>query len=365
MTLVEQLQERGWTVGLAADVDPRDPGHPDLRWLVNRTSFFPVPARAVDDHAASLRRAASTIRQLWTATRTFQPSVIHYHSLSRAPYVALLRLRHEAPIVATCHIEFNPSRYRVRGTMLLNQCWPGFLGDRVVAVSRTMESLLTRDLGVPSSRVVHIPHGVDASHFRPPTDEEARAARAAFDLPHDAPVVALVGRLDPVKGHDVLFHALRQLADTGLTVHAVCAGEGGFASEIEADARETGVRDHVSFPGHVDPRSVYWAADVNVLPSRREGFALVVPEAMLCGIPTIRTPAAGAQDQIDDGRNGRIVPFDAPRALADRLRHLLTHAHERREMGQEALRTAHDRFTEPHMVDATERLYTSLLPIGP
>ena len=71
------------------------------------------------------------------------------------------------------------------------------------------------------------------------------------------------------------------------------------------------------FLGYIDrAQHAMWAADVFVLPSRVEGFALVIAEAMATGLVPIRTPSGGALDQIVEGETGLLIPFENPNALA-------------------------------------------------
>ena len=78
--------------------------------------------------------------------------------------------------------------------------------------------------------------------------------------------------------------------------------------------REPGSPARCSFSGIRTADMCCGPSDVCVLPSRQEGFAVAIIEAMLCGVVPIRTPAAGAAEQIDDGTNGSIpVPFESPK----------------------------------------------------
>jgi glycosyltransferase involved in cell wall biosynthesis len=103
-------------------------------------------------------------------------------------------------------------------------------------------------------------------------------------------------------------------------------------------------------------REAYWAADIGLLPSRAESFGLVIPEAMRCGCVPVRTPSGGWQDQIVDGVNGFVVPFDDAPALAERIATLADR--ERREtMRGRAIAHATENFDQRRMLAATADLY--------
>lgn len=152
---------------------------------------------------------------------------------------------------------------------------------------------------MPSSRIRLIPHGVDDTYLRPPSQVERNKTRQSLGLTPDSPVVCLVGRLSWEKGHHTFVRAIVYLLEQGQPVIGLCAGKGPLKEKIEGLAADLGVTSYVHLLGHTDARQVYWASDVCVLPSQREGFSLVIPEAMLCGTVPVRTPAAGAEDQIE------------------------------------------------------------------
>jgi len=232
----------------------------------------------------------------------------------------------------------------------------------MIAKSLTLANAFSEKLHFPKDQISQIYYGIDDGHFRPPTASERRSARESFGLKNHEHVVCLVGRLDPVKGHQILFDAIHALKKAGLRVKAICAGAGEkFENDIKAQSKELQLDDQIVFPGHADPRQVYWASDINVLPSYREGFAMVIPEGMLCGLPAIRTPAAGSQDQIIEDKTGYIVSFDAPDQLAKRMRFLFDHPAKRKDMGQAAREYALDHFTLEAAVDQTERLYRGMI----
>ncbi|ARA93333.1 hypothetical protein AWN76_009270 [Rhodothermaceae bacterium RA] len=131
---------------------------------------------------------------------------------------------------------------------------------------------------------------------------------------------------------------------------------------MQALARRHGVADQVHFPGFTDARTALWAADVLVLPSRREGLPMAVVEAMHCGVVPVRTPAGGHHEQIRDGVTGFLVPFDDAAALTDRLAPLLTDEALRDRMARAARQHALAHFTVDAMTRRTLQLYRAALP---
>lgn len=147
--------------------------------------------------------------------------------------------------------------------------------------------------------------------------------RAVYDGPLR---LVAVGRLDPVKGHDVLLRALVDVPDAVLTV----LGEGHARPSLEKAVADRGLADRVRLPGwSEDVAGELRAYDVLVLPSRSEGWPLTVVEAMLAGLPVVATTVGSVPEIVQDGRTGLLVPKDDAAALAVALRRTADRAFRR------------------------------------
>lgn len=194
-----------------------------------------------------------------------------------------------------------------------------FTPDRIISLSAKSSDFVATQFPAIAPRIDTIYCGINTDHFRVPSRQERADARAALGLDEQTLACAVVGRLDWNKGHDLLIGAVRAVRDTlGRPIHGFMAGSGHNEAEIRTLARQSPNDEKtLTVLGHVtDVRDVMWASDIFVLPSRLEGFGLVVVEAMACGVPAIRTPSGGASDQIIEGENGLIVPFEDVDALA-------------------------------------------------
>jgi glycosyltransferase involved in cell wall biosynthesis len=122
-------------------------------------------------------------------------------------------------------------------------------------------------------------------------------------------VVGHVGRLDPVKNHEMLIEAFARASQQDQRLRLVCIGEGDPArvAVLHALAKRLEVNDRVTFAGRrSDLAAVYSALDVLALTSVREGFPNVVAESMLCGIPAVVTDTGAAAEIV--GSLGEVVP---------------------------------------------------------
>lgn len=146
----------------------------------------------------------------------------------------------------------------------------------------------------------------------------------------EAPLVGIVGRLQPWKGQEVFLRAAARIAarcqDARFLVvgGAVLGSEGSYPGDLRRLAGELGLDGSVCFAGHQE--DVYpWfdVLDVVVHASIGEPFGLVLVEAMALGKPLIATDAGGPTEIVEDGRSGLLVPPGDPGLLADAVERVL------------------------------------------
>ncbi|MSP22697.1 MAG: glycosyltransferase family 1 protein [Dehalococcoidia bacterium] len=235
--------------------------------------------------------------------------------------------------------------------------------DRVVAATAHERQLLRQIYRVPAERVAVIPLGVDLEVFR---SRDAGTARAALGIAAGARVLLAVGRLEPLKGFDILIRALAQLTDDDEVILLLAGGDERSAPErerLEAVAREVVVADRVRFLGavpHQELAQYYNAADVVVVPSFYESFGLVALEAMASGVPVVASRVGGLVATISDGRTGYLVPWRCPEPFAEKLDLLLRNEPLRRSLGA-AARASMERYAWSTVAERLAALYEEVL----
>lgn len=201
------------------------------------------------------------------------------------------------------------------------------------------------DLGVSGEKIFVAHHAVDnAAYARPVSEEELRALRSSLRLPADRRIVLYVGRLETIKGLDILLTAF---AKSGISdAVLVLAGTGSEESALEQQAMRLGILSRVRFTGYIPVEGIapyYASAYVAVLPSitmatGKECWGLVANEAMNQGVPVIATDAVGAAagGLVQHEFNGLIVPEHDAESLAKALGRLLSSPDLRETMSRNA-----------------------------
>ena len=187
--------------------------------------------------------------------------------------------------------------------------------NSVVAVSEGLRSRVL-ELGISPDRAIVQHNGVDGECFQ---IRDSHAARRTLGLPIHERVITFVGNLVHEKGPDVLLEAVGRLHASGVSdLRVLFVGEGHDKDELLARAGALGIGKRVNFLGRLTAAEVavsMAAADVQCLPSRREGCPNVVLEALASGRPVIGSAIGGVPELLSE-RNGILVPPDDPDALA-------------------------------------------------
>ncbi len=219
--------------------------------------------------------------------------------------------------------------------------------DRLVANTEGEARELIELYGAQPAKVSIVPPGVDLSTFSP---GDRTRARVTLGLDPDAHLLLFVGRIQPLKGPDVLLRAAQELVSRdphrrGSLQVAVLGGPSGTGlahpHELEDLAVELGIGDLVRFVKPA-PRPVladwYRAADLLVMPSHSESFGLVALEAEASGTPVVAAAVGGLPTAVGDG--GVLVPTHDPAQWATALRSLLDDPMRRRALSQRAIEHA-------------------------
>jgi glycosyltransferase involved in cell wall biosynthesis len=218
--------------------------------------------------------------------------------------------------------------------------------DAVICVSNHLMRAIV-DLGVSSSSVYVVRNGVDRTLFVP---GNRGVARKRLNLPADAAVVLWVGRMDPIKGLDVLIDACGAVIRTEPNFCLCLVGDGPLRTHLWNRVVSEGLERHVRLVGSMAQETLadwYRAADLTVLPSYSEGLPNVLVESRSCGTPFVASDVGGVSE-IVDSRLDRLVPpgdarmlgeaiLESLRATHDTPRDIRAHSWEEHARGMEAV----------------------------
>ncbi|MGI9621489.1 MAG: glycosyltransferase family 4 protein [Acidimicrobiales bacterium] len=306
------------------------------------------------------------LREVYGLFREIEPDIVHTHNPKPGVYGRIAARVARVPVVVnTVHgLYAQPSDALARRSAVysLERLAAGFSDAELVQNPEDVAVL--RRLRVPESRIHLLGNGVDLERFRPPSETERAESRADLGVDEDDIVIGAVGRLVLEKGYAELFEAFGHIRRTHPTAKLVVVGPhepdkaDALGSELMAEAEAAGV----SFLGHQeDVESLYWAMDIYVLASHREGFPRSAMEAAACGLPIVATNIRGCRQVVTAGTNGMLVPVRDARAFAEALSKLVSDTDLRERMSAAAVIKARDEFDQQQVIDTTLAVYERLL----
>lgn len=280
----------------------------------------------------------STIRIL----RRYRYDLIHAHWLIPQGIIAVIAIfltSRRIPVLCTSH---GGDLYGLKGRLLTRlKKWIIANLKALTVVSRSMREEVKR-LGADHEKVHVVPMGTDLKNrFVPPGTRQNNGS------------LLFVGRLVEKKGLRYLIDALPLILKKHPQASLRIAGDGPEKGTLQLQSKRLGINDHVRFLGAAKNKSLpdlYRTADVVVFPSviagggDREGFGLVLVEALGCECATVVTDLPAMQDIIVDGKTGFVVPQKNVQKLAEKIVSLLDDPEMGRSVGKEGRRFVVERY---------------------
>ena len=287
------------------------------------------------------------------AIRDIAPDVVHMHSgiwykvslAARAAKVPkLIYTEHGRPVV---------DRWLSRWTDRL----AAGRTDVIVAVSAAVFDRLQRlNLGA-RSRMIVIENGVDTSRFVPALDNGK--LRNELGIAPQVPIIGSVGRLESIKGYDVMVEAFARLCQDwqGPVPALVVGGDGSERERCLAMARSHGLSSVHLLGWRDDIHDLHSAFTIFTMSSRSEGTSVSLLEAMSAGLCPVVTAVGGNAAVLGEDLRHRLVPTENPAALATAWRHALVDASARSRDAHTARRRVQDSFSLARMIRRYQDLY--------
>ncbi|MCQ2413852.1 MAG: glycosyltransferase [Clostridia bacterium] len=239
----------------------------------------------------------------------------------------------------------------------------GALYNAVTTLTVSTAKAATEDLraeGVDMRRVVTVQNGV-AFPGRLPYTEKSRLL-SSLGFPENCFVIGGCGRLEDIKGFDILLRAGAAVAPRCPEMRFLIVGDGTKRRALETQAEAAGIAPICRFVGFLeDPAPYENLFSVNVNPSRgTETSCLVTSECMALGIPTLASDFGGNPEMVENGVNGYLFPSGNAAALADLLVLLYTNRPLLRLLSHSSMQTYRRRFSRRRMLSDYRRIFDKL-----
>ncbi len=216
------------------------------------------------------------------------------------------------------------------------------------------QSFLAR--GFDHDKILKVRYGVDLELFLPFPDRTFSST----------PTILFVGAIGFQKGIPYLLETVRNLRAKGKPLRLKLIGrmEKDFEGWLRSNPLRSEIDEHIPFVPNNELAIHFRGADVFVLPSVQEGLALVIAEAMACGLPVVATENTGASEFIESGKNGIIVPARSANELETAINDLIESRKQAETIGKEAALTSQT-FSWEAYGEAIDQTYNTILHQSP
>ena len=282
--------------------------------------------------------------------------ISHAHFVYKPGYIGTILGRlFRRPVVITAwgsdvHQNLNNAGPLYRAKTLKAIMW----STRVISVSANMKNLISEE-GF-GEKVTVIPGGFWGNGFYP---EGNTQAKELLSLSLDTELILFIGNLVPIKGVDVLLHAIKNTLPKKKNIVLLLIGDGDSGPSLKKLAQNLNIEDSVVFLGrkdHTEITKFINASHVVVLPSRNEGRPTVLYEALACGKPVVATNVGGIPETITDDELGLLVESENPAALANAIVNALS-----RKWDSRRLRAHAQKYTVENIARQILKVYDDVL----
>lgn len=272
-----------------------------------------------------------------------QPDVIHVHYPVTSYLAKIYGTMKRKKFVITYHISGIP-RHPLHKK-----------ADYAIAISNDLKNELLSRFGYKNEQIRLIFNGVQTKKFCINVNSERKLKiKEELKLPANKIIIGFLGSFTHRKGIDILLNAVQGLEKDSYHLALVGEGDNDWVTSLVQEFRLEG---NITLYPYQDPVKFYEVFDIFVLPSRREGFPLVSIEAMMMGIPTIRSDVEGARDQIDHGITGYLFESEKEQDLHSCISLLLNNEQLRDDIGKNSKKKVMNEFSEDTMITKLLEVY--------
>ena len=298
--------------------------------------------------------------------RRLKPDIVHTRNLAAlegqvvsaiaVPYSRRVHGEHGREVdIAGLNVKYNLLRRMIRPCV-----------HRYIALSQDLEQWLVDLIGVKPSHISQIYNGVDSQKFRPRRAGDPAPLWPPQFAAERQVIIGSVGRMAVIKDHLTLVRAFIELIrlrpDLREIARLVIVGDGPCREGCAQLLAEAGLSDYAYLTGERnDVAELMRNMDIFVLPSLGEGISNTILEAMATSLPVVATQVGGNPELTQPSVTGRLVPANAPQAMAHALLEYVCDAQMRRSHGNAGRSIIEQRFSLPAMVADYMQVYDTVL----
>ena len=232
--------------------------------------------------------------------------------------------------------------------------------DKIICISDAEKQSALKKKICKENKLQVIFNGVDIEAYE--KDTYGAVERKDLNIPEDAFVVGMVGRISPQKAPDIFVKMAKRVKEKISNAHFIIVGNGEQESEIRKYAADNGFLENLHITGWVNnPMSYIELFDVACLLSRWEGFGLVLPEYMMAGKPIVASKVDAIPNIVKDGQNGLLVEIDDAIGASKAVLQIYQETELKNRLITQGLKDVHAKFNARRVSEEHEKLFENAI----
>lgn len=299
----------------------------------------------------------------------YQPDIVHTHASKAGALGRRAASACKVPIIVhTFHGHVFHSYFGKTKTLLYKAIERKLAAktDAIIAISDIQKRELVNDHKIAKGEKIEVIHlGFDLNPFHEKRQTERERIRAQYEISPDVIAIAIIGRLAPIKNHNMFLEGMKSVLErTTKKVKVFIVGDGSEREVIESQVNQLNEKFNGCFvmtSWITDIGSFNAGMDLICLTSKNEGTPVSLIEAQAANLPVVTTEVGGVRDILEDGVTGYIVPSDDVETFSERVLELVEDEKKREKMSQNGWTFVKEKFHYETLVENVRQLYGRLL----
>ena len=214
----------------------------------------------------------------------------------------------------------------------------------------------------PSEKIQVVPLGFDLHKFTEQTDEKRKQFRTQYNLQDDEIAIGIVGRLAPVKNHEMFIDAICNCQkQTSKKIRAFIIGDGELAEQLQTYCKNTNTEQIITFTSWIKDVDVAYAGlDIVALTSFNEGTPVSIIEAQAAGKPVVSTNVGGISDIVQEDETALLSEIDTEK-FTEKLTRLINDDDLRKKMSEKSRQFSDSKFSYVRLCTDMENVYKKFM----
>ena len=339
-----------------------EPNETDMSYFAEQHHVIPLYVRKMSREIRILHDLLAFL-EICKVIRQIKPDIVHTHTAKAGMLGRLAAIILRVPVIVhTFHGNVFREYFGKCKTCLfifIERSLAKFT-TRIIAISEQQKKELLNFKITDENKIVIINLGFQFANVIP-SEEDRNKFRHKYNIPLDAKLIGIVGRLVPVKNHLLFLSIAQDILNEKDDVYFTLIGDGELREHLEQEIKQRNISDRVIITGFIeDLKQVYSDLDLVLLTSNNEGTPVALIEAMACKKIVMSTKVGGVEDLITPGVNGYCFLPKEKEGFVQEITCWLNNPDHYCEIGSEAHKSVINKYSSETLISQIRNLYGEL-----